>query len=95
MLCRIISQPITFVNTSLHGVSDVFVKHAFEILGFPLFVPVFDQQHPHPDFPTVSFPNPEEKGQIFSNYKYSNVNIFIGALVSALYLEIESFLINF
>jgi len=46
----------------MHGVSDAFVKEAFDIFGFPPYIPVMEQQHPDPEFPTVSFPNPEEKG---------------------------------
>ncbi|KAJ7929358.1 hypothetical protein B0H13DRAFT_947180 [Mycena leptocephala] len=55
---------VKFVNTSMHGVSDPFVSRAFESFGFPPFVPVLEQQQPDPDFPTVAFPNPEEKGAL-------------------------------
>ncbi|KAJ7684780.1 hypothetical protein DFH06DRAFT_1355663 [Mycena polygramma] len=54
---------VKFVNTSMHGVGDPFASRAFEIFGFPPFVPVPEQQQPDPDFPTVPFPNPEEKGR--------------------------------
>jgi len=47
----------------MHGVSDAFVKQAFDTFGFPPFTPVVEQQNPDPEFPTVLFPNPEEKGQ--------------------------------
>jgi phosphomannomutase len=53
---------IKFVNTSLHGVGGPFVKKAFEVFGFPPFIPVKEQQIPDPEFPTVRYPNPEEKG---------------------------------
>ncbi|KAJ7184145.1 hypothetical protein C8R46DRAFT_1158562 [Mycena filopes] len=53
-----------FVNTSMHGVSDPFVSRAFESFGFAPFIPVIEQQQPDPDFPTVVFPNPEEKGAL-------------------------------
>lgn len=53
---------VKFVNTSMHGVSDPFATRAFEVFGLPPFVPVKEQQAPDPDFPTVRFPNPEEKG---------------------------------
>ena len=59
---RSISEPIKFVNTSMHGVSDKFIGLAFQTLGFPAYIPVLKQQHPDPDFPSVCFPNPEEKG---------------------------------
>ncbi|PCH38295.1 phosphoglucomutase 1 [Wolfiporia cocos MD-104 SS10] len=55
---------LKFVNTSMHGVSHPFMVKAFDIFGFPAFVPVREQQQPDPDFPTVKFPNPEEKGAL-------------------------------
>ncbi|KZT69052.1 hypothetical protein DAEQUDRAFT_811725 [Daedalea quercina L-15889] len=58
------STPVKFVNTSMHGVSDPFASRAFAIFGLPAFVPVKEQQQPDPDFPTVKFPNPEEKGAL-------------------------------
>lgn len=60
------TTPIKFVNTSMHGVSDPFVKQAFSNFGFAPYIPVLEQQAPDPDFPTVKFPNPEEKGWYFS-----------------------------
>lgn len=56
------SCSIKFVNTSMHGVGHTFVTQAFQEYNFPPFVPVSEQQEPDPDFPTVKFPNPEEKG---------------------------------
>ncbi|EKM82875.1 hypothetical protein AGABI1DRAFT_68903 [Agaricus bisporus var. burnettii JB137-S8] len=58
------STAFKFVNTSMHGVSDSYVKRAFEGFGFAPFIPVKEQQQPNPDFPTVRFPNPEEKGAL-------------------------------
>jgi phosphoglucomutase len=46
----------------MHGVSDRAVARAFDIFGFLPFIPVEEQRHPNPEFPTVRFPNPEEKG---------------------------------
>ncbi|KAF9557669.1 hypothetical protein CPC08DRAFT_668418 [Agrocybe pediades] len=59
-----IVAPPKFVNTSMHGVGDPFVKRAFEITGLSPYIPVKEQQMPDPDFPTVKFPNPEEKGAL-------------------------------
>ncbi|KAH9946369.1 phosphoglucomutase 1 [Epithele typhae] len=56
--------PLKFVNTSMHGVSDSPMSKAFELFGFPMYVPVAAQQKPDPEFPTVKFPNPEEKGAL-------------------------------
>jgi phosphomannomutase len=57
------STEIKFVNTSMHGVGHVFVNRGFERFGFKPFIPVKEQQHPDPEFPTVKFPNPEEAGR--------------------------------
>jgi phosphomannomutase len=56
------STDIKFVNTSLHGVGHAFVNRSFEAFGFKPFIPVKEQQHPDPEFPSVKFPNPEEAG---------------------------------
>ncbi|KAF8636547.1 hypothetical protein AX17_003359 [Amanita inopinata Kibby_2008] len=55
---------IKFVNTSMHGVSDSFTNKAFTVFGFPPYIAVCSQQYPDADFPTVHFPNPEEKGAL-------------------------------
>ena len=46
----------------MHGVGHVFVDKSFERFGFKPFIPVEEQQHPDPEFPTVKYPNPEEAG---------------------------------
>lgn len=46
----------------MHGVGHPFAEKAFELYGFAPFTPVVEQQFPDPEFPTVKFPNPEEKG---------------------------------
>ncbi|KAJ3562292.1 hypothetical protein NP233_g9666 [Leucocoprinus birnbaumii] len=58
------TTPVRFVNTSMHGVSDRYIRRAFETFGFAPYVPVREQQMPDPKFPTVRFPNPEEKGAL-------------------------------
>ncbi|TFY70333.1 hypothetical protein EVG20_g2671 [Dentipellis fragilis] len=57
---------VKFVNTSMHGVSHPFVTRAWNDFSFPPFITVEEQQNPHPDFPTLKFPNPEEKGALAS-----------------------------
>jgi phosphoglucomutase len=48
----------------MHGVGLAFAKTTFEAFGFPSnhFSIVEAQGQPDPNFPTVKFPNPEEKG---------------------------------
>ena len=53
---------VKFVNTSMHGVGHPFVERGFEVFGFKPFVAVERQRDPDPEFTTVKFPNPEEKG---------------------------------
>ena len=57
-------RDLAMVHTSLHGVGHTTVHEAFRRAGFPAPVPVAEQAGPDPDFPTVSFPNPEEAGAI-------------------------------
>ena len=61
---RDLLPPVRFVNTSMHGVSSPFVKRGMQVFGFPerALVEVVEQKDPDPEFPTVAFPNPEEKG---------------------------------
>jgi phosphomannomutase len=53
---------VRIVHTALHGVGSDTVLAAFRRAGFPEPVAVRRQAVPDPDFPTVSFPNPEEPG---------------------------------
>ncbi|HEX5062502.1 MAG TPA: phospho-sugar mutase [Kofleriaceae bacterium] len=48
--------------TPLHGVGAASVEPALERAGFPRVHTEQSQRRPDPDFPTVAFPNPEEKG---------------------------------
>ena len=57
-------RDLSVVHTALHGVGSDTLLRAFELAGFPRPIPVESQQHPDADFPTVSFPNPEEPGAI-------------------------------
>ncbi|KAL5529370.1 hypothetical protein ACEPAG_5355 [Sanghuangporus baumii] len=61
-----LQSKVKFVNTSMHGVGHIYTARAFETFGLPVFRPVKDQQEPDPEFPTVVFPNPEEKGALVS-----------------------------
>ncbi|KAK3674559.1 hypothetical protein LTR78_005645 [Recurvomyces mirabilis] len=57
---------LPFTYTPMHGVGLPFMQEAVEILGFTdhgMYV-VAAQANPDADFPTVPFPNPEEKGAL-------------------------------
>jgi phosphomannomutase len=50
------------VYTPLHGVGDALARRALAEGGFAHVTSVPEQQRPDGSFPTVAFPNPEEKG---------------------------------
>lgn len=55
-------RSLAIVYTPLHGVGDKLARRAFDQSGFTNVVSVPEQQRPDGAFPTVEFPNPEEKG---------------------------------
>ncbi len=55
-------RDLSVVYTPLHGVGGSPVAQVLERAGFPAPYVVAQQEQPDPDFPTVSFPNPEEAG---------------------------------
>lgn len=55
-------RSIRIVYTPLHGVGDALVRAALGEAGFADVTSVPEQQKPDGAFPTVAFPNPEEKG---------------------------------
>lgn len=57
-------RTLKVVLTPLHGVGAETVERALRGAGFEDLTTVPQQAEPDPDFPTVSFPNPEEKGAI-------------------------------
>lgn len=62
------SADLTIVHTSLHGVGASVAEAALALTGFTNVHPVPSQQAPDPDFPTVTFPNPEEPGALDESY---------------------------
>jgi phosphomannomutase len=55
-------RSMRIVYTPLHGVGDALLRRALDEAGFPHVTSVPEQQKPDGAFPTVAFPNPEEKG---------------------------------
>ncbi|KAJ2793825.1 hypothetical protein H4R20_006420 [Coemansia guatemalensis] len=55
---------LRYVYTAMHGVGAPFAARMLATFGLPSFIPVPEQINPDPDFPTVPFPNPEEKGAL-------------------------------
>lgn len=58
------AAPLRVVYTAMHGVGWPTARAVFEAAGLPAPVTVAEQAEPDPDFPTVSFPNPEEPGAL-------------------------------
>ena len=54
------SLDLRFTFTPMHGVGGDPVRRAFRAFNHRDLVPVAEQMDPDPEFPTVSFPNPEE-----------------------------------
>ena len=55
-------RDLIIVYTPMHGVGDRLARKAFAEAGFTNVTSVPEQQEPDGRFPTVAFPNPEEKG---------------------------------
>ncbi len=55
-------RQLTWVYTAMHGVGAEIVRRVAAACGFPEPHEVAAQVEPDPAFPTVAFPNPEEKG---------------------------------
>jgi phosphomannomutase len=55
-------RAITIAYTPLHGVGALSIEGAFARAGFPHLHTEPSQRDPDPAFPTVAFPNPEERG---------------------------------
>lgn len=56
--------PLKIVYTPMHGVGWSSIESLFESAGSEKLIPVPEQVVPDGSFPTVAFPNPEEKGAL-------------------------------
>lgn len=54
--------PIRIATSAMHGVGGALLARLLAEAGHASVYPVAEQEKPDPDFPTVSFPNPEEPG---------------------------------
>lgn len=57
-------RDVVWVHTAMHGVGSKTMRNVAAAAGFPDGIEVAEQAEPDADFPTVAFPNPEEKGAI-------------------------------
>lgn len=55
---------LKIVYSAMHGVGTQILQQVFAAAGFAAPILVAAQAQPDPDFPTVTFPNPEEPGAI-------------------------------
>lgn len=66
------SSTLRVAYTAMHGVGCQWITRAFAAYRHPELLIVSTQQHPDATFPTVSFPNPEEKGALNESLKFAN-----------------------
>jgi phosphomannomutase len=57
-------KAVTSVYTAMHGVGWKTLQSVFSASGFTEPIAALEQRDPDPAFPTVAFPNPEEKGAL-------------------------------
>ncbi len=65
------ARDLKIAYTAMHGVGYEVMAKVFAAAGFTQVYGVPCQIHPDPDFPTVSFPNPEEAGALDEAIKYA------------------------
>jgi len=57
-------KPLRIIYTAMHGVGAAWFMAIMEQRPDIEIIPVAEQRDPDPEFPTVSFPNPEEPGAL-------------------------------
>ncbi len=57
-------RDVVWVHSAMHGVGSKPMRAVVRATSFPAAIEVPEQAEPDADFPTVAFPNPEEKGAI-------------------------------
>ena len=68
-LSRAGERGLCIVHTALHGVGTKLVRQLLGRAGFSKVISVAEQAEPDGEFPTVRFPNPEEKGAMDLAYQ--------------------------
>ncbi|KAL7534848.1 hypothetical protein ACHAXR_006112, partial [Thalassiosira sp. AJA248-18] len=63
-----------FAYTAMHGVGHDFAKRSFQTFNLAPFLAVPSQRDPDPNFSTVPFPNPEEKGALDEAMAFATEN---------------------
>ncbi len=72
--------PLNYVYTAMHGVGRDTFYRTLKLANYPLPTPVIEQCEPDGNFPTVSFPNPEEDGALdlaFATAEKQNCELII------------------
>jgi phosphomannomutase len=73
-------KKLKVVYSPLHGTGGNYMKGLFKAAGYTNFVFVKEEEKPNGEFPTVKYPNPEEREALELTIKTStdvNANIFI------------------
>ena len=65
---------VNICYTAMHGIGYEFAVRSAETFGLDALYSVPDQQEPDFNFPTVSFPNPEEKGALSLAIEFAEKN---------------------
>ena len=69
-LCSV-GSALAVTYTAMHGVGARWIDRAFTVVGHASVLSVPSQRDPDPTFPTVAFPNPEEKGALDQAMAYA------------------------
>ncbi len=67
-------KALSIVYTPMHGVGGKLARKAFDQAGFARVAFVTEQEQPDGAFPTVAFPNPEEKGAMDLSFALARKN---------------------
>eukprot|EP00551_Chaetoceros_affinis_P007136 CAMPEP_0203666464 /NCGR_PEP_ID=MMETSP0090-20130426/3487_1 /ASSEMBLY_ACC=CAM_ASM_001088 /TAXON_ID=426623 /ORGANISM="Chaetoceros affinis, Strain CCMP159" /LENGTH=632 /DNA_ID=CAMNT_0050530341 /DNA_START=169 /DNA_END=2067 /DNA_ORIENTATION=+ len=69
-----IGKPPKIAYSAMHGVGHPWAVRLFESFGLDPFLTVPEQKDADPDFPSVLFPNPEEKGALDLSMNFASSN---------------------